>query len=253
MKQHSSSSNATLSNILLIAFAADAVLNLIAEAGDIQVLIWATKPLLMILLCVYLWIHTAAFPSRYRLMYALGLFFSFCGDVLLMLTKNNPASEQLFLLGLISFLLTHLCYIYANTSILNGFKNGYLFSKAWASLPLIVFWLALMALLWQGIPDPLKVPVGVYSFVITTMCLSTINLKRIVPAASFYFLVGGAILFMLSDSLIAFSKFRLQTEAPGIRLAIMVTYIAGQYFIIKAAGHINNLIPSRGYATSTQK
>lgn len=250
MKQQQSITQGTaVSNILLIAFIGDAVLNLIAEGVNSQWLIWATKPLLMPLLCAWLLAQPRTHATRFRLFYAIGLFFSFGGDVLLMLAKN----ELLFILGLVSFLFTHLCYTYANTGTLKELKSGFLFSNAWAALPLFAFWIVLMALLWPGIPGSLKVPVGLYSLVITVMCLSALNLNKHIPSAIFYSLFGGAILFLLSDSLIAIAKFRLQTESSAMRLAIMSTYILGQFLIIRAVSRINSLIPFPGYVISKPK
>jgi uncharacterized membrane protein YhhN len=48
---------------------------------------------------------------------------------------------------------------------------------------------------------------------------------------SFWFVFVGAILFMISDSMIAVNKFLSSFELAGV--AIMVTYILAQFLIIK--------------------
>jgi uncharacterized membrane protein YhhN len=46
-------------------------------------------------------------------------------------------------------------------------------------------------------------------------------------------MLAGAVLFVISDSLIAISRFGQSFEGSGI--AVMLTYIAGQYLLILSA------------------
>jgi hypothetical protein len=47
--------------------------------------------------------------------------------------------------------------------------------------------------------------------------------------------MAGALLFMLSDSIIAVNKFLYQGELAFAGVGIMLLYISGQYFIAKGA------------------
>ena len=91
-----------------LIYALIGVLEVLAEATALAPLRYLTKPLLM---PVLLWAYASAIPDKkdriFQLM-AASLLFSFSGDVNLMFEQNNPV---FFLLGLGSFLITHLLYI----------------------------------------------------------------------------------------------------------------------------------------------
>lgn len=70
--------------------------------------------------------------------------------------------------------------------------------------------------------------VGVYAFVITTMAHRAFLLCKHERKA---FL--GALIFILSDSIIAVNKF--YTPIPGAHFMIMLTYYLGQYGIASSA------------------
>ena len=78
-------------------------------------------------------------------------------------------------------------------------------------------------------------PVNLYAVVITAMALSAWNTKSKVDNTVFFSLLSGALLFMLSDSLIAINKFRVPLPAAGFW--IMITYLAGQYLIVRVVAH----------------
>ncbi|HNM27623.1 MAG TPA: lysoplasmalogenase family protein, partial [Saprospiraceae bacterium] len=62
---------------------------------------------------------------------------------------------------------------------------------------------------------------------------SVINLNRQVQQPIFSQLLAGALLFVLSDSLIAINKFGHPFN--GARLMIMVTYLLGQFLLVSGA------------------
>jgi uncharacterized membrane protein YhhN len=80
----------------------------------------------------------------------------------------------------------------------------------------------------------MRLPVIMYAIVILTMLTGAINRKEKVKKESHYLVLAGAILFVISDSVIAINKFSHQFESSGI--VIMSTYIVAQYLII--AGYI---------------
>ena len=86
-------------------------------------------------------------------------------------------------------------------------------------------------MLWilSGVPNAIKPPVMVYGLVICSMLLGVINLFRRIDQPTFRWLVAGAILFILSDSLIALNKFAMPIPAAGF--LIMSTYTVGQWML----------------------
>ncbi|NDK18698.1 MAG: lysoplasmalogenase [Zetaproteobacteria bacterium] len=77
-----------------------------------------------------------------------------------------------------------------------------------------------------------KIPVVVYGLVISSFgALCFINNLQQKDKASAVLLIG-ALLFMLSDSLLAVNKFYRSIEI--LNLLVMLTYIAAQYLIFRA-------------------
>ncbi len=181
----------------------------------------------MPLLAAWLMAETGLRNSFFRNAVLLALAFSTLGDVLLMFEGG-----LYFLLGLSAFLVAHLWYIAAFTSV-SGFRNGYLAKQPVLLLPFLIYPLVLFWQLWSGIPAGMKIPVCLYGGVITMMALSVMNLKHQLKPSHFLLMLGGAVLFVISDSLIALSRFGQSFEGAGI--AVMLTYMAGQYLLILSA------------------
>ncbi|MCW5920864.1 MAG: lysoplasmalogenase [Saprospiraceae bacterium] len=219
-----------MKNVWLPLFLMVALAHLAGVAMEHRGLVVITKPMLMPLLAVWLAVETRHGQPRFlkKMMFA-GLSFSTVGDVLL-LWGGKPL---FFILGLVAFLFAHLSYIGGFSSMLRRSDKGFLSRRpVWALWPVLAA-VALVWSLWSGIPDEMKLPVGIYTAVITTMVLSVFNLKGSVTAPIFQTLLAGALLFMLSDSLIAWSRF--DSPFPFSGLAIMGTYIAGQFLLARGA------------------
>jgi len=225
-------------NLPILAFFAVSLLHLLGIVLENESLLFITKPLLMPLLAV--WLLTATkrqneYPfSRKAVLGA--LVFSTLGDVLLMFSGGI-----FFLLGLTAFLLAHLFYIGAFSSISN-FKNGFLRQNPWWILPFLAFPILLLNFLWNGILGGMKLPVTVYAGIISVMALSVLNLKGKVTDSVFWTLLAGAMLFLISDSSLAVAKFGKAFD--GARLTIMVTYIGGQYLLVRGVVGVLAKYPS---------
>ncbi len=214
-----------MKNLPRLAFFAVALLDLLGSALANNTLVFSTKPLLMPLLAV--WLFTSSRQSEHSFLRKalLGaLLFSMLGDVLLMFS-----SPLFFLLGLGDFLLAHVLYISAFSSI-TSFKNGFLSQKPWWATPFVAFPVCLLIFLWKGIPEGMKVPVAAYACVISVMALSVVNLKEKIADSAFWALLAGAMLFLISDSSLAVAKFGQPFD--GERLVIMGTYIGGQFLLV---------------------
>jgi uncharacterized membrane protein YhhN len=176
-------------------------------------------PLLMLL---YYRLVRSQMNSFHRLILA-ALLFSWIGDVTLQLNQFN---DIFFMVGLSGFLIAQLVYLSAFFSTRG--PSILFFKKNWLFLPLIVYGIGILWLLFDGLGD-MMIPVIAYTAVILTMLAAAINRKEKVNRLSYNLVLIGALFFILSDSLIAINKFTY--EFPLARIAIMGTYITAQYFI----------------------
>lgn len=219
-----------MKKLWLPAFAAFSLLHMAGVVTGTDLLCTISKPLLMPLLALWLAAETTGTSSSLRTGWLLGLAFSTLGDILLMFSGG-----MFFLLGLSAFLLAHLAYIWAiNTGLRN--QRGFVQQRLIWVLPFVLYLGVFLYWLWDGIPGGMRVPVAVYALVISTMALSVFNLKGYIPAQIFQTMMGGALLFVLSDSLIAVNKFGHAFE--GGHLAVIATYIAGQWLLAKGVGKL---------------
>lgn len=194
-----------LDHLLLAAFAGTALADWIAVARGWQALRWVAKPAALALLLLW----AALAPSAGWPLLA-ALTFSLLGDVYLMLPAN------LFAAGLGAFLIGHVCYLFAFDAPLLA-RGLWLVGVLGLATPVTLRIL-------RAIPAaPLRVAVVAYMLVLAAMVASAAASGSLLAAL-------GAALFMLSDSMIAWSRF--VAPFPGARLAIIVTYHVGQYLLV---------------------
>jgi uncharacterized membrane protein YhhN len=143
----------------------------------------------------------------------IGLVFCLGGDLLLL----KP--DDYFVFGLLSFLIAHLLFSYGFTRF-GGLKTY------WKPLVFVlVFTGAVFALVFEGLKnDNLVIPVAVYILVISFMSWQGISLYIWKNKKAFLSIAIAAVLFMISDSMIAISSFRTSFELSG--LLILITYWA---------------------------
>jgi len=225
-------------NIWQTLFFVDATLNLYAEAVQNISLIYITKPLLMILLGLHFYFNRKE-DTFYAQLILIGLFFSFLGDTFLMFRETGARSQQFFLLGLGSFLITQLLYFIAFWKQSDGM--GFIRKNPWIALLFLAFLTGNSTFLLPDLPSAFKIPVLVYSTVITLMVLSCTNLYQTIPNAIFVLLITGVLLFMCSDTLIGLNQFKKEAiQIPFPRLSIMLTYIVAQWLIVKGSIALSN-------------
>jgi uncharacterized membrane protein YhhN len=112
-------------------------------------------------------------------------------------------------------------YIFRNTS---GIQPIHSKLRWYLSFAFFVYGAFLVYKLWPSLND-LKIPVIVYAIVITTMGVTSIYRN----VAGKYYVIFGALFFIISDSLLAFNKF--DGAFPYARFLIMLTYIMAQVSI----------------------
>lgn len=209
------------------------LLNLFGEYHYNSTLIFATKPLLLSTLSIHFFLNSTTLPSTFRKAILGGLIASIAGDTFLMFVENKEGYEHFFLLGLGSFLITHLLYLFGFSSFPSQVK-GWVAQRPWMLFFFVAYLLANCIFLWPDLPKNLKVPVIVYSTAIVAMTVAALNLKGKILAPAFQLLIAGVLLFVCSDSIIALNKFKsTQLSLPYPRLLIMVTYLVGQYLIVQ--------------------
>ena len=185
---------------------------------------WLTKPLLMPLLMIGFYIATVKRNGIFFFLILTALLFSWGGDVLLQM-------EGMFIPGLVSFLLAHVCYIIYLTKTGKS-KQGLVQLKPIIVLPVLLY---VLLFLWLLLPylAALKIPVTVYGITIGTMLLLALNTKHKLQNKTTSLFITGALLFVISDSMLAVNLFAYKHVA--LSLAVMITYTAAQYSIVKGA------------------
>ncbi|MBS1573936.1 MAG: lysoplasmalogenase [Bacteroidetes bacterium] len=185
-----------------------------------------TKPLLIILLAGYFIVSTRRVNSSLRKSVLLALFFSWAGDVLLMFVSDN---SNFFLAGLVSFLIAHIFYIifFHSVRVQQDVKP-----KAFLLIPVLVYYVALITFLSPHLGD-MKLPVRIYGVVICFMLMLALHMLYIKSKNTGFLMLIGALLFVISDSVLAINKFYITFNGAGI--IIMLTYSVAQLLITKGA------------------
>lgn len=190
-----------------------------ATLPALQAAHYFTKPLIVISLLLFFLSKKTAKFVRYTMVVA--LLFSLGGDVLLLFTNHH---SNFFIFGLLSFLLAHAVYI----AMFSKQRNRNL--AFWKPLTTVLIYAIGFFLLLKNSLGNMLLPVTAYMLVIALMAVFAFTRKGNVLKSSFIWVFGGALLFMLSDSLIAFNKF--YTQIPNSEIWIMSTYALAQYFIV---------------------
>ena len=182
-----------------------------------------TKPLLIPAL---LWYYIKSEKDPKRLL-VLALIACWAGDCLLMFTERNA---NFFLTGLGAFLLGHVLYIFSFRSLSLPRKKP--MSNLVYSLCIIPVLFAgwLVSSLWDGLGD-FRIPVLCYAAVIVTMFTNAVFRIHRTAEKSFMIVTAGALLFMVSDSILAYNMFG--SPVPFSGLFIMSTYLSAQLLIVK--------------------
>ncbi len=207
----------------------------ILAAGEIlshiissEILHFIFKPLLLIWLSFYFyWFARNKFSSYTKLIFA-GFVFSWVGDVFLIFEGSG---EEYFLMGLGSFLVTHIFYITAFINSVKG-KKSFIKKHPVIILPFVIVLIVNLYMLYPKL-NSLFIPVAIYACTIMTMVLCAVNRKFAVGKQNFGMIFLGGILFMVSDSAISTAKFL--SPFPYSEVFIMVTYIAAQYLIMRGS------------------
>jgi uncharacterized membrane protein YhhN len=198
-----------------------------AEVKKRQRVIYICKPGVMIALLI--WVFMNGGFSGAMLWFVLGLFFSLAGDVLLMLPSNQ------FIPGLIAFLIAHLCYIAGLNQSPPALNLPNLILAILIIITLALFIRRISAELSARRLERLIRPVLVYAIVISVMLFSALATLTSPEwkATQALLVAAGAMLFYISDMLLAWNKFVGPT--PHGRLMNISAYHLGQMLLVLGA------------------
>ena len=214
----------------LVLYGIGLVGTVLAQLTGWVVLLYLTKPLLMVALAAFFYNNVKRVDGFVKLV-LVALLLSWWGDVFLMFEGSGAV---FFLLGLVSFLGAHVVYIvifsrrafwqYPN-------KGGFVKQQVWPVLAFAIFEVGLLIVLRPRLGE-LLIPVVIYATVIMLMVLTALNRYERVDWESFRLVFLGAVIFMLSDTLIALNKFWLSEPSVLFQIDIIVLYALGQMLIV---------------------
>ncbi|MEL6717548.1 MAG: lysoplasmalogenase [Bacteroidota bacterium] len=208
---------------LILLYAIIAVINLIGNSCTIPILIYLSKPFLMPILLLFYWQNRLPNQHlKFQRLIGVGLVFAFLGDMFLLFEGSSY-----FLLGLSCFFMTHILYSIAFFLRMSIPKWIHML----ATVPFLVYYIWMGNFLFGQLSADFKIPVLAYSSIITIMAIIGTLLSFRLPYPKSYFLFMGILLFVISDSYIAFERFT-DLEIPFPRFTIMSTYILAQLGIV---------------------
>jgi uncharacterized membrane protein YhhN len=189
------------------------------------------KPILIPLLAFGVYFYPK-FSSKKTILIA--LFFSWVGDVILLF---SDIAEIYFILGLVAFLISHITYcVLFNKQIKGKFKrNTVVFGIG--SILIAFYLIGMLCVLLPSLGE-LKIPVIVYATVISIMLVFAFNGYLIWEKPGNLYVFLGAIVFVVSDSILAIDKFHKPIEKNSF--FIMLTYLVAQYLIVVGILKLNS-------------
>ncbi len=205
-------------NTLLLSTLAllTALLHLWAAYRGPQWLVYLAKPMTTTLILLMAFTAAAPMGPLYQWAVVIGLLFALAGDIFLMLPTDR------FVAGLVSFLITHLCYIIAfGTQSQPPFWSP-------GSVGVLLYALIIYALLHRHL-GRMRLPVLLYLVAIAAM--AWLGLALATEQQSLWAIAAGAgsVLFVISDSVLALNRFRQPFAAA--QLLVLSTYYLAQWLI----------------------
>lgn len=213
--------------ILTIAAVITAVFAIQGEYKPTRTQVYIFKPLTTLLIIGVALLGVSPNPM-YKILILIGLVFCLGGDVFLML----PA--KYFIIGLVSFLIGHICYIAA--FVIDG---GFLLSL-WL-LPILVYGAFIYWLLHPHL-GKMRGPVIAYVVIILTMAWQALAHWSLWQTTSALLAAVGAVTFVISDSALALDRFRKKFRSA--RIIVLSTYWLAQWLIALSVGGYLSFVAS---------
>lgn len=191
-----------------------------------------TKCLLMPLLLV------AFLGAGFSWTFVAAIMLCWLGDVAL-LRKQEPL---FFRLGLVGFLLGHV--FYAITFLNWVMRRGHAGIGSGLNIPaLIASIIIAVPLCWAILKlvdasVEMRVPVAAYTVVILAMAITSLQLMLAMPPGAASLIFAGSLVFMLSDTVMAYLLFHGQPRYFNV--ITMIPYILAQFLIVLGAISLSN-------------
>jgi uncharacterized membrane protein YhhN len=141
----------------------------------------------------------------------------------------NGTDPKFFLFGLVSFLMAQVGYSYFFVRIKRKEKIRFSFLFF---IPVLIYYATLLTWLYPSLGSML-LPVIIYGAVISLMLLLALHMLFMPAIAAGRWFMMGALLFVTSDSALAFNKFYQSFEHASF--VIMITYGLAQLFLTLGA------------------
>jgi uncharacterized membrane protein YhhN len=215
-------------NVLIIILAAIFLIGLLyfEKKGNRKGLL-PTKTALSLLFIIAVLVQPHLVPRYYHLLLA-GLIFCLIGDVCLALPQ-----QKMFLLGLVSFLIGHIFYVFGFFSVTHA--------SAWTVVGSVVVLLVSGTVYWWLRPHlgEMKIPVVIYIIVISIMISGACSLLGNSDLAQSGRVMAfvGAVSFYFSDVFVARDRF-LKKEFLN-RFVGLPMYYTGQFLLAFSVGLLN--------------
>lgn len=177
------------------------------------------KPLTTVLVILIPMLFGRQAPKTYWTLTVTGLFLCLVGDIFLLDGDN-------FVFGLSSFLLAHILFTLSFVS-LDKFKR-YLRPVG----TLLIIGLGYFSILYPNLGG-LALPVFLYFLFIVVMCWQGISLYIWKKEPAYKLIAVGVVLFLLSDSILAFNKFIVPFDLSGFM--VLTTYWLAVSLLANAA------------------
>jgi uncharacterized membrane protein YhhN len=173
------------------------------------------KPLTTILILLIALLAPAPENALYKWAIVFGLALSLAGDIFLLLPRNR------FIFGLVAFLIAHICFTLAFAS--DGFTTSLL-----VFIPFAIFGGLMIGILWPVL-GKLRLPASIYAMALIIMGWQAAGRWLDVGSSSSLMAFVGALLFIISDSIMIFHRFR--SPHRYARLIYMSVYYLALWLI----------------------
>jgi uncharacterized membrane protein YhhN len=185
------------------------------KVSQYQLLIFKPLTLFLIISIVILF---PVIDQKYKIFILTGLLFSLLGDVFLIFPQQH------FTKGLLAFLLGHVFYIIAFI-VSAGFYH-----TEWIYLPIV---LVSILYLKNILPYSGKKTIPIIIYIIIIAIMGWMALERLYSLQTLGALLAatGAILFMISDSILALNKFKKRFRSAELIILLFIDKPLVYYFI----------------------
>jgi uncharacterized membrane protein YhhN len=187
---------------------------------------YIAKPFILLWIGFYFLLNTRPAPFRWMVLVAFA--FSWIGDLFLMFGWK---SDLFFFAGVGGFFVSQLFYILTFLYYGQGQGKGLIALKPTLILPFIAYLAVIYLLVRPGLEGAMMPVVLIYAFSLIGMAIAALNRWGLTQWRRFWLTFAGALLFVLSDSLLAYTRFI--SGFPKDAFIIMGSYIAAQYLIMR--------------------